>query len=392
MEISRTLVCAVLAAALPFAATGARAATFQLVHRFHAGSDGANPQSGLALVGPTLYGTTEYGGAGGQGTLYALDPATGREQVVAGFGGASGADPLPLPLAVGSLLYGTASAGGAGGFGGVFTVDPASRTERLVYSFPGGTGGQRPVGGLTALGGMLYGTTLSGGAGTGCGSAGCGTVFRLDPATGKATVLHRFQGGRDGTFPAATLVPVGGQLYGTTEDGGAFYNGTVFRLDPATGKETVLHAFKGGSDGATVVAGLTPVGSVLYGATWGGGNPTLCGGGCGTIYRLDPATGAETVVYRFHGPDGAVAAATLVWQGGLLYGTTGNGGAHGYGAVFRLDPATGAETVLHSFTGGGDGAYPWGGLAYAGGAFYGTSSEGAPSSASPYGVVFKLTP
>src|SRR6185369_13063249 len=96
--------------------------------------------------------------------------------------------------------------------------------------------------GLDAMG-NLYGTTANGGA------SYTGTVFKLD-ITGKETVLHSFAGApTDGSKPLAGLVrDKAGNLYGTTEYGGAFNNGTVFKLD-AAGNETVLHSFVGGRTG-----------------------------------------------------------------------------------------------------------------------------------------------
>jgi uncharacterized repeat protein (TIGR03803 family) len=94
--------------------------------------------------------------------------------------------------------------------------------------------------------GNFYGTTPYGGTleGGGC-LHGCGTVFRLD-TTGKQTVLHAFTGGTDGGQPWDALVQDdAGNLYGTTTAGGdlncsnGMGCGVVFKLDK-NGKETVL--------------------------------------------------------------------------------------------------------------------------------------------------------
>src|SRR5438105_4995410 len=93
-----------------------------------------------------------------------------------------------------------------------------------------------------------------------------------------------------------------------------------------------------------------------------GGGSTGCSGGCGTVFSLDPNTGAETVLHPFGSTDGAYPMAGLIAVNGMLYGTTlacwGTGcGGVGCGTVFSIDPSTGAETVLYSF-GGTDGASP----------------------------------
>jgi uncharacterized repeat protein (TIGR03803 family) len=77
-----------------------------------------------------------------------------------------------------------------------------------------------------------------------------------------------------------------------------------------------------------------------------------------------------------------------------LYGTTEQGGAYGYGTVFKVDPKTGAESVVYSFCSGGgtcaDGAYPWAGsLINVSGTLYGTTSSGGKIGV---GTVFKIVP
>ncbi len=192
-------------------------------------------------------------------------------------------------------------------------------------------------------------------------------------ATGKETVLHRFTGGADGSFPPAGLVrDTAGNLYDTTEGGGTHGDGTVFKLD-TTGKETVLHSFTGGVDGRDPKAGLVRDNAGnLYGTTFSAGD-LACGGGfgCGVVFKLD-TTGKETVLHSFTGgANGTNPAAGLVRDAaGNLYGTTyagGDlactpvGGGSGCGVVFKLD-ATRKETVLHRFIGGKDGNSPATGL------------------------------
>src|SRR6185437_8669926 len=112
--------------------------------------------------------------------------------------------------------------------------------------------------GLIVLGGTLYGTTSSG------GDHAFGTVFRIDKS-GSERVLYNFKGGSDGADPYAPLVAFKGALYGTTLVGGGSQTcpqgcGTVFEVS-TSGKEHVVHAFKGGSDGIGPIAGLTVVNS-----------------------------------------------------------------------------------------------------------------------------------
>jgi uncharacterized repeat protein (TIGR03803 family) len=201
----------------------------------------------------------------------------------------------------------------------------------------------------------------------------------------------------DGANSYASLIDVNGTLYGTTADGGAGGYGAVFSLDPATGAETVLYSFcikTNCTDGAQPYAGLIDIDGTLYGTTQGGGSGSCFNFltiGCGTVFSLDPGTGAETVVYSFcsrtNCADGEYPYASLIDVNGTLYGTTGYGGANcpdqflsGCGTVFSLDPGTGTETVLHSFCNDRpkcpDGAYPFVSLIETHGKLYGTTEEG----------------
>jgi uncharacterized repeat protein (TIGR03803 family) len=126
-----------------------------------------------------------------------------------------------------------------------------------------------------------------------------------------------------------------GNLYGTTNTGGAnIYLGTVFKLAP-DGTETVLHSFAGGSDGDYPYGGLVAdKKGNLYGTTYYGG--AACD--CGTIYQVAP-DGAETVLHAFAGTakDGAYPYDTLVAdKSGKLYGTTYGGGMNYKGVVFGI--------------------------------------------------------
>ncbi|MGH6876479.1 MAG: choice-of-anchor tandem repeat GloVer-containing protein, partial [Rhizomicrobium sp.] len=243
-------------------------------------------------------------------------------------------------------------------------------TERVVHSFKDSPDGAYPAADLIDVGGTLYGTTVEGGAN--CEAYdGCGTVFSLDPATGAETVLYSFcsqQNCTDGEDPGASLIDVGGKLYGTTVHGGrddCFESngcGTVFSLDLATGAETVPYSFcsqQNCTDGEYPEASLIDVGGKLYGTTGDGGRYGCFERfGCGTVFSLDPKTRTEKVLYAFcsqeNCTDGALPAG-LIDVKGMLYGTTDRGGAncegeghgdYGCGTAFAVDLKTGVETVL----------------------------------------------
>ena len=171
---------------------------------------------------------------------------------------------------------------------------------------------------------------------------------------------YAFAGGGDGSAPVSNLLELGGKLYGTTVFGGDDNLGEIYALDPGPAPRQSSIPSKVGSDGSLPIGGLISAGGLLYGTTGEGGDAF----GDGTVYSLDPASGAEIVVSTFHGTDGAHPSTDLIMVGGLLYGVTGDGGlakkctGFGCGTIFSLDPATGVETVLHTFRGGADGESP----------------------------------
>jgi uncharacterized repeat protein (TIGR03803 family) len=387
-----------------FGMSAAQAQTYKVLYSF-TDLDGAAPYAGLIRDSAgNLYGTTDLGGeiltcSGGCGVVFKVDP-NDNETVLISFKGppTDGENPYYAGLVrdTAGNLYGTTYYGGGssncpGGCGLVFKLDKNGK-ETVLHTFAG-KDGEHPYAGLIVdTLGNLYGTSAG-------GAFGFGAVFKLDK-TDKESVLYSFKGGSKGQVPEASLIrDTAGNLYGTTYSGGinACANGcgTVFKLDK-TGKASVLYSFKGGTDGASPVAGLVrDSAGNLYGTTVNGGI-NACTNRCGTVFKVDKS-GHESVLYRFKGgSDGGLPYAGLVRDAaGNLYGTTYSGGAHQLGAVFKVDK-TGHESVLYSFPGGSDGGLPYAGLIRdAAGNLYGTASFfGTPSTncGSGCGVVFRLTP
>jgi len=349
--------------------------------------------------------------------LSAISVKAASETTLYSFGSqtSDGAEPGARLLNVKGKLYGVTGNGGAncGGWGGcgtVFSFDPRSNAETVLYSFctlRNCADGLSPHAGLINVNGTLYGTTLQGGSSTGCGyTNGCGTVYAIDPATSTETVIYSFcqkKSCADGYTPFDRLLDINGTLYGTTVAGGSAdcNGGVVFSLNPAKHAENVLHVFQcDGLDGTAPVAALSEVNGTLYGVTQYGGAH-----GLGTVFSIDPATGAETILYSFcseggYCPDGEEPAAALINVNGILYGTTEFGSVayckRTCGTVFALDLATGAERVLHYF-GAEDGRYPEAALIDVNGTLYGTTVYGGSGGGGCYetygcGTVFSLDP
>jgi uncharacterized repeat protein (TIGR03803 family) len=344
----------------------------RVVYRFSKETNGQGPSGTLVALHGVLYGTTSGGGPEGNqayyGTVFSFNPATGKQHVLYDFkGGSDGITPIGGLVASGGMLYGTTSTGGGTacsvGCGTVFSLDPSTGSERVLHVFNQAEGAY-PESSLTVVNGKLYGTAASGGTNRpNCSSeCGSGTVFSVDPSSGKLTVVHSFTDSPDGASPRAPLTYVNGTLYGTTEEGGSLTYcddtrpcGTVFAIDVASGQERIVYSFEGGIDGESPVGGLTFANGKLYGTTASGGTGSCeeYSNACGTVFSIVPATGEERVVYRFtENPDGSDPESALIATKGTLYGTTRSGGTPydgGLGTIFAIDMATRQERVVHAF-------------------------------------------
>jgi len=327
---------------------------------------GSGP-TGMLYSKGLLYGTTTAGGTKTFGTLF-VRGISGKVRVLYSFqGGSDGANPEGMLTELNGVFYGTSQYGGADGDGTVFSVTPAGK-ERVIYAFKGGNDGATPVlDGLVAVNGKLYGTTNAGGSSSCTHQAivGCGVVFSLT-TSGHESVLYRFKGKPDGACPSGSLIESGGALYGTTNFGGSYDNGSAFKIT-TDGSEGVVYSFKGFPDGDMPFGGLTLLGGTFYGTTTLGGAYQ----GAGTVFSLTPS-GSESVLHSFTGaPDGALPYAALIGVGSTLYGTTELGGSalpaclgHGIvgcGTIFSIT-TSGTLTQLYRFKGRKDGAYPLAGL------------------------------
>ncbi|HLY18324.1 MAG TPA: choice-of-anchor tandem repeat GloVer-containing protein [Bryobacteraceae bacterium] len=396
--ISRIGWCPALMLASLFSAPAivTQAQTFLVLHTFAGGTDGIAPVGTPVLYGGSLYGATYSGGSSGSGIIFQVDLNTFKETVLHSFSSSDGINP-PGGLIQDSAgnFYGATQGGGTYADGTVFQMS-ATGSLSVLYDFnnSGNTNAQTPNGTLARdSAGNLYGTTAFGGNGSGLG---CGTVFKL-PVIGQVGLLHKFSCQPDGSLPKSGLLLAQstGYLYGAMSAGGAYNFGTVFEVNSNTGIFTLLYTFSGGADGGNpwVEGGLIADESGnLYGTTLTGGNGSG-GAGDGVIFKINIATGQETVLYTFAGPDGANPRTGVVRDSnGNLYGTTYNGGAFNAGTVFKLDTA-GNLTTLHSFTGGADGANPEAAVVRdSSGNLYGTASIGGVSECfNGCGTVFEIT-
>jgi uncharacterized repeat protein (TIGR03803 family) len=299
-----------------------------------------------------LYGTTNNGGSNNVGTVFQLTPTTTgtwKETIVYSFENNEVDGTYPyggLILDSSGNLYGTTAGGGTNFAGTVFELTPGKAgewTEKILHNFDY-TDGYSTYGGLVFdASGNLYGT------GYGGGTYGYGTVFEMTPQISgewNLTVLFNFNGKNStGDAPYATLIfDTAGNLYGTTLFGGTYDSGMVFELTPQAGglwTETIVHSFEPSNwDGGNPFGGLLlDAAGNLYGTTNLGGKFNY-----GTVFKLTPKAGGGWIegllhVFNKNGKDGYNPYCTLLSdKAGNLYGVTYQGGMQNDGTVFEILP------------------------------------------------------
>jgi uncharacterized repeat protein (TIGR03803 family) len=270
------------------------------------------------------------------------------------------------------------------------TITPRlnGQTFTTLHSF-NGSDGTGPEASLVLLGNTIYGTA----GGNGIDNI-FGTWFAINTDGTGFTNLHYFTGGTAGAYPYESgLILSSNTLYGTVEEGGSGYSGTVSAMNTNGMDFTNLYNFTGGDDGFYPRGGVVISSNKLYGTANGGG----AAGFYGTVFAVNTDGTGFTNLHSFTATSGGVGSGTnsdganpqagVILSGDMLYGTTLYGGSYGYGTVFAINIDGTDFTNLHNFTGGNDGAHPVAGLIISGNILYGTAEYGGGSG---NGTVFAL--
>ena len=348
--------------------------------------DGADPPCSLIAPGDGfLYGTTQYAGVDGMGSVFKVKPDGSAFQTLHFFtgssqAGADGANPDVALLAPGDgFLYGTTERGDTNGHGTVFRIRLDGTGYQTIFGFSDYQKGIDLQSALIAPGdGYLYGTAFAGGPLNG------GTVYRLHTDGTGFQLIHSFSSG-DGEGPRAALnAPGDGFLYGTTYSGGSNIGlGTVYRLHPdGTGFQT-LYIFGGSGDGANPSTSLVAPGDgFLYGTTQHAGN----NGGYGSIFKIKMDGTAFQAIFTF--TDGHPSSALSILGDGSFCGATDDGGMNGLGSLYRLHRDGSSFQIVYTFRGVTDGAHPQSSpLILSDGFLYGTTARGGENNT---GTIFKV--
>ncbi len=404
VKIARLMLLWVLVAVVTLAA---QAQTYNVLHNFTGGQDGATPTAGVTLDrAGNLYGTASTGGTG-NGSVYELKRRGGSwilNPLYEFTGGADGQNPVSRVIfGRNGTLYGTTYGCNFYNCGTVFNLRPRPTTctavfcswlESVIYSFSGYSDGDHPGYGdlIFDSANNIFGTTIDG------GSYGVGVLYQVS-SSGIETVLFNF--GLNESYPYGGVVMDGaGNLYGTAWAGGTLAGGTAYQLVPngSGWTENTLADFGCNSEGDYPWAGFVfDSQGNIYGANSDAG-PSCPSGGGGTVFELTPSGGTWTLNTLYNNWGGAVnsncgpRAALTMDAAGNLYGTTYCDGVNSLGNVFELSPSNGTWTYtdLYDFTGQSDGRNPVSNVSIDGsGNLYGTTSAGGSQG---FGVVWEITP
>ncbi len=224
----------------------------------------------------------------------------------------------------------------------------------------------------------LAGVTGSGGLATD------GTLLKMDTSGSNYSILHDFKPGYiDGTYPYYTQFARDGNiLYGTTQSGGAYGRGTLFKINANGTGRTILHEFSN-VDGQGPYGGVILDGTTLYGMTYGGGTFNL-----GVVYKINTDGNGFSVLHNSDNANGSRPYGSLLQYGTTLYGMTNTGGNSGLGTIFKLDIDGTGFSVMHHFNGTVyDGRSPYGSLVSDGTMLYGMTYYGGSSN---LGTIFRI--
>jgi uncharacterized repeat protein (TIGR03803 family) len=319
-------------------------------------TNGSPEGGGMLLIGSILYGTTYNGGSADGGSVFKINIDGSGFKTLHNFSttlpsfpgtNSDGNRPEGDLVTDGSTLYGTAQYGGTNGNGTIFKINTDESGFTVIKTFSAtflgtnnvsgnslvsgtNTDGARPIGGLVLDGSTLYGTTYHGGTSN-------GVVFAMQTDGNGYTVLKYFPSingvgtNNDGAAPVAGLTLNGDTLYGVTVGGGAGARGNVFKLKTNGESFASLHDFNYTNDGGFPRNTLFLNGSTLYGTTAAGGLSNK-----GTIFMILTNGSNFVVLKNFDMVCGSQCDSKFVLSSNTLLGTAANGGTNGGGVVFGL--------------------------------------------------------
>jgi sugar lactone lactonase YvrE len=277
-------------------------------------------------------------GTNSQGALFRVDPVTGARTLVSdfGIGDNPGREPLGVAVEASGQILVTDTLAGTNVRGALFRVDPVTGARTILNDFGAGDNpGLCPADIAVETSGQILVVDVC------TGASGQGALFRVDPVTGARTIVSDFGAGDNAGGPTGVAVETSGQILLIDP-----FADVLFRVDPVTGARTVVSVFGAGDPGvgpagvAVEASGQILVIDPLAGTNFHG-----------ALFRVDPVTGARTVVSDFGAgdPPGRGLFDVAVEASGQILVSDSGGRPSVQGALFRVDPVTGARTVVSDF-------------------------------------------
>jgi uncharacterized repeat protein (TIGR03803 family) len=328
-----------------------------------------------------IVGATLKGGPNHSGVLFSMDAEGQGYEIIKQFSAIT--SPFPqggFIKGADGKMYGNFTYGGTGNAGRVIRLEADGSGLTTLHDFKV-SDGHYPIGNLIqGTNGDLYGTTERGGSFDG------GTIFKIKPDGTGFTVLQ-YLSSLTGKFPKGGLTQgIDGKLYGNTTAGGFFDSGTIFTINTdGSGFAMIFHF-------ATVKSGHSPLGELawgpdgfLYGTTTQGGSAS----NNGTLFKIRPTGSDFTTLVEFNRTvTGSAPSALLFASDGKIYGMTGGGGSNQSGAIFSLNSDGTNFIQIFSFDAVNSGSFPKGKLMEGtDGALYGMTNAGGSNG---FGTIFKI--
>lgn len=336
----------------------------------------------IPISNSLLYGTTIQGNS--FGTIFSYNITANTFNSVYDFiTSFEGTEPEGSLLLDNNLVYGTTKNTQGNPFGTIFSYEISSSTYTTLHTFLGAPDGEAPKSTLIKLNNNLYGTTNLGGL------YNYGSLFKYEISSSTLTIIHNYTA-ETGTYPSDTIIEINNKIYGTTYGGGNYGDGTIFSYEISSSTYSVLHSFSGDPyDGSNPLGPLTNLNNHLYGTTYQGGSTNP---GNGIIFEYNLTSNTYNKLYEFQGaPYGRNPTSALIQSNsGLLYGTLLYGDANNFGLIYNFNLSTNNFDIVHTFSGATvDGEYPYSSLYLHAnnGILYGLTKLGGTNSV---GTIYKL--
>jgi uncharacterized repeat protein (TIGR03803 family) len=340
---------------------------------FDFATSGAYPEGDLFFDGTFLYGTTEYGGLNGSGNIFKINPnGTSYDTLMSFSVATTGTNASGSLIYDGTFLYGMTGGGGANGYGTIYKIKPDGTGYTTLHDFDDINGKNPYNNSLIYDGTFLYGMARG-------GVNGYGVIFKISPdGTGYVKLLD-FDAVHGS--PCRSLIYDGTFLYGMTSDGGTNNFGTIFKIKPDGTDYVNLLDFNGSNGKWPQYGSLIYDGTFLYGMTKSGGVDNF-----GVVFKIKPDGTGYLKLLDFDADNGRSPYGSLTSDGNFLYGMTKSGGAYAFGNIFQIKPDGTGYSNLHDFSDALNGNSPKGSLIYNEGVLYGMTDEGGVDAS---GTLFK---